>query len=142
MKWRPNWFTLTVVIILFVAFFSYVTFAPATLQVELNPSSLNIQQGEITELNISLRNSAGFRPTAKEVYGQLELPDGFIENPFHTQTRDLIFGTILRGDASHYRLEIIAENDLESGTYYAKFTFWGKNVQTHEIDIELIVDPA
>ena len=128
MKWRPNGRVVAVVIILFVVFFSYVTFAPATLQAELNPISLNIQQGEIKELNISLRNSAGFRPNAKEVYGQLELPDGFIDVSLHTQTRDLIFGTILRGDASHYRLGILAENSLESGTYYAKFTFWGKNV--------------
>jgi hypothetical protein len=131
-----------IVIIIFVVFFSYVTFAPATLQVELNPSSLNIQQGERTELNISLRNLAGFRPIAESVYGKLELPDGFIENSLRTQNRYLIFGTILTGDASHERLEILAENDLESGTYYAKFTFWGKNVQTHEIDIEIIVDPA
>jgi uncharacterized membrane protein len=125
---------------MFVAFFSYVTLAPATLQAELNPNSLNIKQGETTELNISLRNNAGFRPTAREVYGQLELPEGFIENSLHTQSRDLTFGLIPSGDASHYSLNILAENDLESGTYYAKFTFWGKNVQTHEMDIEIVVN--
>ncbi|MDR1992000.1 MAG: hypothetical protein LBQ98_00620 [Nitrososphaerota archaeon] len=123
----------------------FLYFAPATLQAEINSATIDtqqpvsLQQGESTQFTISLRNIAGFRPIAKGVYGQLDLPEGFIENSLQTQTRELAFGLILPGDAGHYGLNISAEDTVKPGSYYAKFTFWGENVQTQEIDIAINV---
>ena len=115
----------------------------ASLQVELNPvSPLYFQKGTSAQLDISLRHVSGFSVPAKSVTGCLELPDGFIEDSLHTQTRSLLFGSIHSGEGGHYCLKITAEDTVVPGTYHAKLVYWGKNVQTQELDIELIVNPS
>lgn len=113
---------------------------PPALKIELNPSSpLKVKQGGRFSLDISVRNDPGFRAEAKNVRGELELPGGFIEESLQTSTRQLIFGGISPGDASHYGLTIIVLNTVEVGEYHAKLTVWGANIPTTVIDIEITV---
>ncbi len=111
--------------------------SPPTLSIELNPSSpIEVKQGKEFSLGISVRNKAGlFLAEAQNVRGELELPEGFIEKTFQNSTRQLNFGGISAGDASHYGLTIIVSNTVEMGEHHAKLTIWGANIPTETIDI-------
>ena len=115
--------------------------SPPELSIELNPSPpINVKQGGEFSIDISVRNKAGlFITEAINVRGELELPEGFIEKALQTSTRQLIFGGINAGDASHYGLTIIALNTVEMGEYHAELTVWGANIPTETIDIEITV---
>lgn len=115
--------------------------SPPTLSIELNPSSsIEVKQGGEVSLSISVRNKAGlFIAEAQNVRGELELPVGFIEKAFQTNTRQLNFGGIDAGDASHYGLTIIASNTVELGLHHAKLTISGANIPTETIDIGIAV---
>jgi hypothetical protein len=114
-----------------------------TLEVELNPlPPLTVKRGGNFSLDISVRNGVGFlKPALQDIRGELQLPTDFIEESLQTNVRQLIFGTISAGDASHYGLTIIASNHVAVGEYSAKFRVWGANVPERSIDIEVIVLP-
>ena len=152
MKWRLIIGSfLAIVAIMCVVLFSYLALTQATLQTEinyvpiysqqgedLNPvPSLYFQQGGTSQLEISLRQNLGFTVPARGVEGRLELPDGFFMGG---TSNELPFGSIYPGDAAHCCPMITAGDTVASGIYYAKLVYWGKNVQTQEIDIELIVN--
>jgi hypothetical protein len=115
--------------------------SPPILSIELNPSSpIEAKQGSEFSLGISVRNKAGLLiAEAKNVRGLLELPEGFIEKAFQTNTRQLIFGGIDAGDASHYGLTIIVSNTAEIGEHHARLTISGANIPTETIDIVFTV---
>ena len=111
-----------------------------TLEIELFPHPpLRVNRGGNFSLGISVRNSPGFKAEAKYVRGELELPEGFIEESLRTRTRQLIFGTISPSDASHYSLTMIVLNTVEVGEYHAKLAIWGANILEKVIDIEITV---
>jgi len=114
-----------------------------TLEMELNPlPPLTVKKGGNFPLEVSVRNGRGFfKPEAQDIQGELQLPEGFIEESLQTNTRQLIFGTISPGDASHYGLTIIASNTVDAGDYSAKLTVWGANVPERTTDIKIIVLP-
>jgi len=58
-----------------------------------------------------------------------------------TNMRQLVFGTISAGDASHYGLSIIALNTVDVGEYSAELRVWGVDVPERTSDIEIIVLP-
>ena len=142
---------LAIAAIVLVTFFSYVTFAQATLQSEINSVPIHSQQGEelnpvpslyfqqggTSQIEISLRQNRGFTVPARGVEGRLELPNGFF---IGETSNEMPFGSIYPGDAAHCCPEITADDTVAPGTYHAKLVYWGKNVQTHEIDIEIIVN--
>jgi hypothetical protein len=119
--------------------------------VELNPvPSLYFKQGESLQLDVislrqlSLKQNFGFVAPARGVVGYFELPDGFFlgDSLDRQSHRSIPFGSIYPGDASHCGpVMVTAEDTVALGTYHAKFVYWGKNVPTQEIDIELIVNP-
>ena len=114
--------------------------SPPTLEIELNPlPPLTVKSGEYFSIDISVRNTPGFKVTARHVLGELELPEGFIEESKQNKTRQLIFGTIMPGDASHYGLTIIVSNSIVLGEYHATLTIWGENLPRHAIDIKITV---
>lgn len=120
---------------------SFLPVSP-TIKVEVNPPPpLKVKQGGNFSLGISVRNEPGFKAEAKHVRGELELPEGFIEESLRTRVRQLIFGTISPGDASHYGLTIVVSKTVEVGEYHAKLTIWGANIPRKAIDIEIIVLP-
>jgi hypothetical protein len=116
-------------------------------RVELNPvPPLYFQQGETLQIDVislrqlSLKLNPLFMVPARGVEGRFELPDGFFTVD-SLQSQVIPFGSIYPGDASHFgSLLITVEDNVAPGTYHAKFVYWGKNVQTQEIDIELIVN--
>jgi hypothetical protein len=114
-----------------------------TLETELNPlPRLTVERGGNFSLEISVRNGGGFfKPEPQGIQGELQLPDGFIEESLQTNTRQLMFGTISPGDASHYGLTIITSNTVDIGEYFAKLTVWGANVPERTSNIEIIVVP-
>ena len=114
-----------------------------TLGIELNPlPPLTVKKGGNFSLEISVRNDAGFfKPEAQAIQGELQLPEGFIEESLQTNMRQLIFGTISPGDASHYGLTIIALNTVEVGEYHAKLAVWGANIPEKTSDITILVLP-
>ena len=132
----------TVLVATAIGIFLLVEPSP-TLEVELNPlPPLTVKKGGSFSLDISVRNGAGLlKPALQDVRGELQLPTNFIEESLQTNVRQLIFGTISAGDASHYGLTIIASNDVDVGEYSAKFRVWGANVPERSIDIEVIVLP-
>jgi uncharacterized membrane protein len=143
---RQRWIVLisaviiVAIIIAGVIFFVRSPVNPATLELALNPSPpLNINQGEKITLQISLRNSPGFRAVAEGVKGELLLPDGFIEESFQTQTRQLVFGRIDPGESGNFGLTIVASDTIEAGVYQAKLSFWGTNVPKQEVNLEIYV---
>lgn len=114
--------------------------APPTLEIELNPlPPLTVKSGDNFSIDISVRNNPGFKATARHVRGELELPEGFIEESKQNRTRQLIFGTIIPGDASHYGLTIIVSNSIVLGEYHAILTIWGENLPRQAIDIRISV---
>ncbi len=114
--------------------------SPPVVSTELNPSSIEVKQGGESALDVSVRNKAGFFiAEAQNVRGVLELPEGFIEKYFQASTRQLNFGGIDAGDASHYGLTVIASNTVALGLYHAKLTISGANILTETIDIEITV---
>ena len=117
--------------------------SPPTLEIELNsPLPLRVKQEGNVSLEISVRNGPGFfKAQAKHIQGELELPEGFIEESLQTRTRQLIFGTISPEDASHYGLTIIGLSTVEVGEYHAKLTVWGANMPRRVNDIEITVLP-
>lgn len=135
---------LTALIVVVVAA-AIVTFllleSSPTLEIELTPlPPLTLKKGGNFSLGISVRNMRGFfKPELQNIQGELQLPDGFIEESLQTNTRQLIFGTISAGDASHYGLTIIALNTAEAGEYSAKLTIRGANVPEKTVDIAIIV---
>jgi len=133
--------TVIIVIVATTAVALFLFKSPPILSVELNPSSpIEVKQGGEFSLGVAVRNEVGlFRAEAQNVRGKLELPDGFIEESFQTSTRQLIFGGIDAGDASHYGLTIIVLNTVEMGEYHAELTVWGANISTETIDIEITV---
>jgi hypothetical protein len=101
-----------------------------------------VKKGGNFSLSISVRNVGEFlKPEPKAIQGELQLPNGFIEESLQTNTRQLIFGTISAGDASHYGLTIIALNTVDVGEYSAKLRVWGANVPEKTSDIKIIVLP-
>lgn len=114
-----------------------------TLEVELNPlPPLTVKEGGNFSLGISVRNGGGFlKPELQDIRGELQLPEGFIEESFQTNTRQLIFGTISAGDASHYSIAIIALNTVDIGEHLAKLRVWGANVPERTIEMEIVVLP-
>jgi hypothetical protein len=114
-----------------------------TLEIELNPvPPLTVTIGENFSVGISVRNVAGFlKPKLINVRGELQLPEGFIDESLQTNTRQLVFGTISPGDASHYGLTIVSSSAVDVGKYFATLTVWGANVPQRALDIEIIVTP-
>ena len=117
--------------------------SPPALEIELNPPPpLTVKKGGNFSFEISVRNSGGFfKPEPQNIQGELQLPEGFIEESLQTNKRQLIFGTISPGDASHYNLTIIASNSVDAGEYSAKLTVWVANVPEKTSDINIIVPP-
>lgn len=117
--------------------------SPPALEIELNPlPPLTVKKGGNFSFSISARNRGGFFiPEPQHIQGELQLPDGFIEESLQTSTRQLSFGTISSGDASHYGLTIIASNTVDIGEYSAKLKVWGANVPEKTSDIKIIVLP-
>jgi hypothetical protein len=115
--------------------------SPAALAIELEPPSpMNALRGSNFSLGISVRNSPGFFVAeAEHVQGELELPEGFIEESLQTRTRQLIFGDISSGDASHYDLIITVLDTVEVGEYHAQLAVWGENVPRTVSDIKIVV---
>lgn len=115
--------------------------SPPALAAEVTPvPPIRVKQGENFSLGISVRNGAGFfKPEAEHIQGELKLPEGFIEESLQTGTRQLLFGSISPGDASHYGLTIIVLDTVEVGEYHAKLAVWGANTPTRENEIEIIV---
>jgi hypothetical protein len=111
------------------------------LSIELNPSPpITVNQGGEFSIDISVRNKAGlFIAEANNISGELALPEGFIEKALQTSTRQLIFGGISAGDASHYGLAIIVSSIVEMGEYHAELTIKGANIPTETLDIEITV---
>ncbi len=114
-----------------------------TIKIELNPlPPLTVKKGGNFSLGISVRNGGGFfKAEAEDIKGELQLPEGFIEESLQTNTRQLMFGTISPGDASHYDLTIIALNSVEEGEYHARLTVWGANVPEEASDIKIMILP-
>ncbi len=114
-----------------------------TLEIELDPPSpLSVRRGESFSLEISVRNDPGLRARAEHVRGELVLPEGFIEESLQTWTRQLIFGDISPGDASHYGLTITALDTVEEGEYHASLTVRGSNIPAEDVDLEITVLPS
>jgi uncharacterized membrane protein len=122
--------------------FLLVQSSPA-LKIELNPlPPLTVKKGGNFSIEISVRNGGGFfKAEAEDIKGELQLPEGFIEESLQTKTRQLIFGAISPGDASHYGLTIIALNSIEEGEYHARLTVWGANVPEEASDIKIMILP-
>ncbi len=132
---------IAVIITVSAVFLSGSPAAPATIEIQFNPSPpLNVNQGESSSLEIILRNSPGLKAAAEGVEGELVLPDGFVEESLQTQTRQLIFGRIHPGEAGQYTLTIAALNTVEAGEHYAKLTVWGTNIPRQEVNLKIIVN--
>jgi hypothetical protein len=148
-----------------VMFFDGSLVFPVSLQIDINDvpiysqqgvelnsvQSLYFQQGGTSQLGVislrqlSLKHNSIFVVPARGVEGRFELPDGFFMGDLlHDQSQTSIpFGSIYPGDASHCGpVTITVKDTVVHGTYNAKFVYWGKNVQTQEVDIELIVGPG
>jgi hypothetical protein len=119
----------------------FLIWSPPALAIELTPvPPISVKQGGNFSIEISVRNDAGFfKAEAEHVQGELKLPEGFIEESLQTGTRQLLFGSISTGDASHYSLTIIALGTVEVGEYHAKLAVWGANTPTRESEIEITV---
>ncbi|MFW9856803.1 MAG: hypothetical protein ACFFFG_17270 [Candidatus Thorarchaeota archaeon] len=138
-------FGIMIAIILAGGFFGvlYWLQSPTNLQIELNPSSpVSVQSGSSFALEISVRITSGFKPPARHVRGELELPEGFIEDSLQTRTRQLTFGTIWPGDASHYGLTIIVSDTVTLGECQANLTIWGENIPKEVILIQICVNSS
>lgn len=74
----------------------------STKKIKLIPSiPIRVKPEGNFSLEISVRNDPGFfKAQAKHIQGELEVPEGFIEESLQTRIRQLIFGTISPGDAS------------------------------------------
>ena len=129
---------ISIVAIAIVSFFFYQQQPDLTL--EIGPKSpFIVTQGNRFSLDISVRNKPGFRPAAKKVRGEMRLPEGFIEESMQTRTRQLIFGSVPPGDASHYGFEILVSNSTDTGEYSVQIIIWGSNITELVRDIEVVV---
>ncbi|MHA2226397.1 MAG: hypothetical protein ACXAC8_14405 [Candidatus Hodarchaeales archaeon] len=114
--------------------------SPPPLEIEVNPSPpLRVSQGETFSIDITIRIHPGVLALARHVRGELNLPEDFLEESQQARTRQLIFGSIWPGDASHYGLTIIVSDSIAFGIYHATFTIWGENLPITAIDIEITV---
>jgi hypothetical protein len=132
----------TIVILVVAAIgVAFLRLSPPALAIELDPlPPMNAMQGGNFSLGISVRNSPGFFVSeAEHVQGELELPEGFIEESLQNRTRQLMFGDISSGDASHYGLTITVLNTVEVGEYHAQLAIWGENVPKIVSDIKIVV---
>jgi len=132
----------TIVILVVVALgVAFLRLPPPALAIELDPlPPMNTMKGGSFSLGISVRNSPGFFVAeAEHVQGELELPEGFIEESLQTRTRQLIFGDISSGDASHYDLIITVLDTVEVGEYHAQLAVWGENVPRTVSNIKIVV---
>ncbi len=129
-----------VISIFTIALISFFFYQQPVLLIEIGPmSSIYVKQGNRFSLDISVRNKPGFRSAARKVRGEVRLPEGFIEESMQTRNRELIFGSIPPGDASHYGLETLVSNDTDTGEYSVKISIWGSNIGESEHDIDIVV---
>lgn len=129
-----------VIVVAIIVVVSFLKSSPQ-LSIGLNPSPpITVNQGGEFSIDISVRNKAGhFIAKAHNVRGELELPEGFMEKALQTSTRQLIFGGIEAGEASHFGLTIIVSNIVKTGEYHAELTIKGANIPTETHDIEITV---
>jgi len=131
---------IVIVIIIGISGIYMYKFTKASVEVEIYPTPpIEVTAGESFTLEISVRNNPGLHAEAKNVFGELLLPDGFLEEYFNSRERGLIFGDISPGDACHYGLNIKVSSFLKPGEYHAKLIIQGDNIPKETIDITIIV---
>jgi predicted transcriptional regulator len=132
--------TILSVVIIGIAVLYIYRFSKPSIVVEIYPTPpiMVVVGGEFT-LGISIRNNPGLHAEAKSVFGVIKLPEGFLDEYFHSRERRLIFGDISPGDASHYGLNIVVQESVSPGEHHISLVIWGDNVPRESIDIEVMV---